>query len=87
MRRSDAKTVETGVTDENSAGTVVFLSPGLRYSIDKWSAFMLVGIPIIDELNGSQAEPEWRLFTGLAVSFDARLGSGNQPVPSTVIVP
>jgi hypothetical protein len=64
-----AKTVAAGVMDVNSGGNVVFLSSGLRYSIDKWSGFVSVGIPVVNDLNGLQAEPEWRLFTGLSVGF------------------
>jgi hypothetical protein len=48
---------EAGVTDQNSGGNVLFLSPGLRYSMDKWSALRLVDIPVIKDLNGFQAEP------------------------------
>lgn len=58
-----------GVRDENSGGNVVYLSPGLRVSFDKWSCFASVGIPVVNHVNGPQAEPEWRLLTGIAVSF------------------
>jgi hypothetical protein len=58
-----------GVKDENSGGNVVYLSPGLRLSFDKWSGFVSVGIPTVNHLNGVQAEPDWRLLTGVAVSF------------------
>lgn len=64
-----AKTVQAGVTDANSGGNVLFLSPGLRYSMNAWSSFVSVGVPIIADLNGAQAEPDWRLFTGVAVNF------------------
>ena len=58
-----------GVKDENSGGNVVYLSPGLRLSMDKWSGFLSVGVPIVNHVNGVQAEPDWRLLTGVAVSF------------------
>jgi len=58
-----------GVTDVNSGGNVIFLSPGLRLSYDKWSGFVSFGIPVVKDLNGLQAEPDWRLLTGVAVSF------------------
>lgn len=58
-----------GVRDENSGGNVVYLSPGLRLSMDKWSGFVSVGIPVVNDVNGVQAEPSWRLLTGVAVSF------------------
>jgi hypothetical protein len=28
-----------------------------------------LGVPIVNDLNGLQAEPDWRVLTGLAVSF------------------
>ena len=58
-----------GVKDENSGGNVVYLSPGLRLSMDKWSGFVSVGIPVVNHVNGVQAEPDWRLITGVAVGF------------------
>jgi hypothetical protein len=58
-----------GVEEPNSGGNVVYLSPGLRYSVDKWSAFVSAGFPIINQVYGIQAEPDWRLLTGVAVSF------------------
>jgi Putative MetA-pathway of phenol degradation len=64
-----AKQVESGVTDPNSGGNVLFLAPGLRFSKDNWSSFLSVGIPIINDLNGSQAEPEVRLMTGVSITF------------------
>jgi Putative MetA-pathway of phenol degradation len=64
-----AKQVESGVTDPNSGGNVLFLGPGLRFSKDNWSSFVSVGIPIINDLNGIQAEPEVRVVTGLSVTF------------------
>ena len=36
--------VEGGVKDANSGGNVIYLSPGLRISMDKWSAFASVGM-------------------------------------------
>lgn len=58
-----------GVTDANSGGTVVFLSPGLRLSYEEWSGFVSFGVPIYGELNGLQAEPDWRVLTGMSVNF------------------
>ena len=39
-----------GATDANSGGNVVFLSPGLRLSYDKWSGFVSFGVPVASEL-------------------------------------
>ena len=64
-----AREVTGGIKEPNSGGNVVYLSPGIRYSLDRWSAFASVGLPIVNEVNGVQAEPDWRLVTGVAVSF------------------
>lgn len=61
--------VTAGVKEPNSGGNVVYLSPGFRLSMDKWSSFVSVGIPVINHVNGIQAEPDWRLLTGVAVNF------------------
>ena len=64
-----AKQVESGVKDPNSGGNTLYLAPGLRFSKDNWSSFLSVGIPIINDQNGIQAEPEVRVVTGVAITF------------------
>ena len=56
-------------TDDNSGGNTIYFSPGLRLSIDHWSGFFSVGIPVVNDLNGIQAEPDWRISTGASVAF------------------
>jgi hypothetical protein len=58
-----------GIKDPNSGGNVVFLSPGLRLSYDRWSSFVSVGMPVVNNLNGLQAESDWRVLTGVAINF------------------
>jgi hypothetical protein len=58
-----------GIREPNSGGNVVYLSPGLRLSLDKWSGFVSVGLPVINHVNGFQVQPDWRLLTGVAISF------------------
>lgn len=58
-----------GVREPNSGGNVVYLSPGLRLSLETWSGFVSVGVPVINHVNGFQVEPDWRLMTGIAVNF------------------
>jgi hypothetical protein len=60
---------QSGEEGFHSGGNTVYLSPGLRLSTDKWSGFVSVGVPIVNDLNGIQPEPEWRLLAGVAVSF------------------
>ena len=55
--------------DPNSGGTVVYLSPGVRLSKDTWSAFVSVGIPIVNDLNGFQDDTELRLLSGVSFTF------------------
>jgi outer membrane putative beta-barrel porin/alpha-amylase len=58
-----------GLPDNNSGGNVVYLSPGARVSVEKWSSFVSFGVPIINNMYGLQAEPDYRLTGGIAVSF------------------
>lgn len=58
-----------GKTDLNSGGNVVYAAPGVRFSKDAWSAFVSVGIPVINNLNGLQSEPDVRLTSGIGVTF------------------
>ena len=64
-----AKQTISGVDDPNSGGNVVFLSPGMRIASNRWSGFVSVGLPIVNDLNGLQSEPTYRLFGGVLVGF------------------
>jgi len=64
-----AKQDVAGETDPNSGGNVVFLSPGVRVASNRWSSFVTVGLPIVNDLNGLQSEPTYRLFGGVLVGF------------------
>jgi hypothetical protein len=65
-----AEQVTNGISDPNSGGNTVFISPGLRLSQDKWSGFVSVGIPVMDDLNGIQSEPDWRVIAGATWLFE-----------------
>jgi hypothetical protein len=56
-----------GVIDPNSGGTTVYLSPGLRLTVENWSSYVLVGVPVVNDLNGIQAAPTWRLIGGVSL--------------------
>lgn len=64
-----AKQDIAGTKDDNSGGHTLYISPGIRLTHDRISAFASVGIPVVNDLNGFQSEPDWRLVTGLAVAF------------------
>jgi Putative MetA-pathway of phenol degradation len=59
----------SGAIDSNSGGNVVYISPGVRLSMDQWSGFASVGVPVINDLNGLQSEADVRVVSGVAVSF------------------
>jgi hypothetical protein len=64
-----AKEVEAGVKDPNSGGTTLYLSPGLRFTMGKTSSFVSVGIPVLNDLNGIQSEPDIRVVAGMSLTF------------------
>jgi hypothetical protein len=64
-----AKQTISGVDDPNSGGNIVFLSPGVRVASNRRSGFVTVGLPIVNDLNGLQSEPTYRLFGGVLVGF------------------
>jgi hypothetical protein len=63
------KQVIAGVPDPNSGGNVVYLSPGVRISSGNLSGFASIGIPVVNDVNGLQSKPDFRLATGLAAAF------------------
>ena len=58
-----------GVSDPNSGGNTIYLSPGLRLTVENWSSYVTVGVPIVKELNGIQPTPAWRVLAGVAAAF------------------
>jgi len=60
----------SGVKDENSGGNTIFLSPGMRFTFNQqWSAFLSVGFPIIQNLNGVQNDTHMKALFGISVGF------------------
>lgn len=59
-----------GVADPNSGGTTVYLSPGLRVGVDRFSGFVSVGVPVINQHNGVQSKPDFRVLTGIAAKLN-----------------
>jgi hypothetical protein len=56
-----------GIVDPNSGGNTVYVSPGLRLTVENWSSYVLVGFPVANDLNGIQASPSWRMIGGVSV--------------------
>ncbi len=52
---------------DNSGGHVLYLSPGVRFApADRWSAGLSFGKPIINDLNGVQSDPDFRIVGALS---------------------
>ena len=55
-----------GLKDNSHGGLTVFLSPGLRMSIDKkWISNLSIGFPVIEDLNGDQPATNLQMFFSL----------------------
>jgi len=58
-----------GVTDPNSGGNQIFLTPGLQYSTRRWIADLGVKVPIVNDLNGTALEPDYSVMASIRVNF------------------
>jgi len=59
----------SGVTDPESGGAQLFISPGLQYARRKWIAEAAVQIPAWRDANGAGMRPEFVIRTGIRVNF------------------
>ena len=54
----------------HSGGHTLYISPGVRVGIGhRWSIYTSFGIPIVNDLNGVQSEPEYRFIGGISTTF------------------
>ena len=58
-----------GVTDPNSGGFQLYLTPGIQYSTRRWIADFGVKIPIVNDLNGTALEPDYSILTSIRINF------------------
>lgn len=58
-----------GITDENTGGGTVFLSPGIQYVSRRWIWEAVLQKPVVQNLNGTTLENDYVLRTGFRVSF------------------
>ena len=59
-----------GIKEANSGGTLVFLSPGVRFSAaSKWGGFLQVGVPVGERSRGEQAGIQYRVTAGFSVAL------------------
>ena len=61
--------VARGRKDPESGGTQLWIAPGLRLSLGRVSWATSVGIPVAQDFNGAQHEPEVKLLTVVSTSF------------------
>ena len=59
-----------GIPDPNSGGTTVYLSPGVRVGFDRFSSFVSFGVPVINQHNGVQSKPDYRILTGIGARLN-----------------
>ncbi len=58
------------VSDRNSGGTLIYLSPGVRLTVhERFAGYMSVGVPIHEASRGEQHDTEYRVILGLSASF------------------
>lgn len=63
-----AKSEVSGVTNENSGGTTVFLSPGIQYvGGRRWLIEASLQYPIVNEPNGMQLATDWTVSLGTRI--------------------
>jgi Putative MetA-pathway of phenol degradation len=68
--RSVQKSKVSEQREENTGGTVLFLSPGLRVRFNEHAALSVgVQFPVVQELNGDQVETDFRVTSSLNISF------------------
>lgn len=58
-----------GVSDPNSGGRTLFISPGVQYVTRKWIVEAGVQIPVQQRLNGSALETDYVFTAGFRVNF------------------
>ena len=58
-----------GISEANSGGTTVFLSPGVRVSAGKFSGFISYGLPIIENQKGQQTDIRSRIVAGISLAL------------------
>lgn len=58
------------INDENTGGHTLYLSPGIRVGLGhSWSVYASGGLPIVNDLNGQQSEPDYRIIGGISKTF------------------
>ncbi len=60
-----------GVSNPNSGGSIVYISPGIRYSGGRnWNTALSIGTPIVKDTNGFQTDPGYRITFRFVIVLD-----------------
>ena len=57
------------MSDPNSGGFQLYLTPGLQYAKRRWIADVGVSIPVVSNLKGTALEPDYSILTSIRVNF------------------
>ena len=63
------KNKASGIENQNSGGTTLFLVPGLQYATERYVLEAGLQIPVIQNLNGTALENDYILHTGFRINF------------------
>lgn len=59
-----------GVEEKHSGGHTLYVSPGIRVGLGhRWSVYTSFGLPIINDYHGQQSEPDYRIISGLSITY------------------
>jgi len=64
-----AKDDSGGITNPNSGGTTLFITPGLQYITRRWIVEAGVQIPVVQDLNGTVLKNNYVFTTGFRINF------------------
>jgi len=58
-----------GITDKNSGGHILFVAPGIQTKVSRFIVESSFQIPVIQDLNGKQIEPDFAWTVGIIINF------------------
>jgi len=59
----------SGDSEQNTGGTSIFFSPGLRVSGSGLTGFISYGVPVVENQHGIQADIDQRIVAGVSAAF------------------
>ncbi|ALP53288.1 hypothetical protein Tel_09030 [Candidatus Tenderia electrophaga] len=64
------KDESAGLAAPHSGGNLIYVSPGVRAALPhQFSLFGSLSLPVLEDLNGTQSEPDYRLMVGISKGF------------------